>query len=886
MSLFTPFAVLLARVRGLFTRRADDADFDAEIASHLQMLADEHVRRGLTSEQAQRAARLEFGGPMQTVEHHRDGRRLPFVETTLQDVRYALRSLWRYPAFSLVAIATLAVGIGVGTSVFSFAGAVLLKPLPYPRPNDLARIFETNPLKKWTRNIASPANYADWKKRNGVFTEVAAYEQFSSTGSGAQDVFLTGRGEPQGLKSLGVSGNLFRALGAAPLLGRTFSDDEEIEGKHRVAVLSYGLWQSAFAGDRAIVGQSITLNGRAFDVVGVMPRDFFFPGKDVQIWVPFGYSPNIYVQSRRPHWLGVIARRKPGVTLAQAQTEMDAIAAALEREYPDTNTRMGVRLEGFHDSLAYDSKPALVMLSGAVGLLFLIVCVNIANLQLGRGASRMRELGIRRALGAGRGRLVRQLVTEGIVLSIVGGALGLAIALAGHSALIAFAASAVPLFANVAVDRTIALVAAGLTLTAPVVFAIVPALAGTRTGAIGDRSEGGTRHTSLLRNMLVAGEVALSIVLIVTALLLVRSLLRLQRVDPGFQPDHVSAFTLALPSARYANAAARFKAFREIERRIAAVPGIQAVGASSAIALRGFTWTGDSTVEGRAPNDYERELRHNAVLPGYFSAMGIQLLSGRMLDDRDVIGQPTVAIVNRALEMQYFRGQPAVGKRITFGRPQDNSPWVTIVGVVADEKQDGLEKPAQPGVYVSIAQQMQNPLTFVIRSQGNPESAIAAARSEVRGVDKDLALTDVVTLNDLVHESMGDERFRTALLSGFAGVALFLAALGIYGVLAYSVTQRMRELGIRLALGAQPGSVFRMVIAEGMRPVAIGGAVGVAGAFALGGLIKALLFGVEPLDPPTYAGAIAVLTIAAAIACALPAMRATRVDPLVALRDE
>jgi putative ABC transport system permease protein len=880
------FAVLLSRLRGLFGRQADDADFDAEIASHLQMLEDEHVRRGLTREQARRAARLDFGGSMQTVEHHREGRSLPFVDTTLQDVRYALRSLWRYPAFSLVAIATLAVGIGVGTAVFSFAGAVLLKPLPYARPQELVRVFETNPLKKWTRNIASPANYADWKKRNGVFTEVAAYEQFSSNGSGAQDVFLTGRGEPQGLKSLGVSGNLFRALGTAPILGRTFTDDEDIEGKHRVAVLSYGLWQSAFAGDPSIVGQSIALNGRAFDVVGVMPRDFFFPGRDVQIWVPFGYSPNVYVQSRRPHWLGVIARRKPDVTLTRAQTGMDAIAAALEREYPDTNTKMGVRLEGFHDSLAYDSRPALLMLSGAVGLLFLIVCVNIANLQLGRGASRMRELGIRRALGAGRGRLIRQLVTEGIVLSVVGGALGLGLALAGHSALIAFAASAVPLFVNVALDRTIAIIAAGLTLTAPIVFAIVPALAGTKSAGMGDRSEGGTRHTSLLRSTLVAGEVALSIVLIVTALLLVRSLLRLQRVDPGFQPDHVSAFTITLPGSRYPNAAARFIAYREMERRLSGVPGIQAVGASSSIALRGYTWTGDATVEGRAPTDYERELRHVSVLPGYFRAMGIQLLSGRIFDDRDVVGQPAVTIVNKALETQYFRGEPALGKRITFGRPQDNSPWVTIIGVVADEKQEGLEKAAQPEVYMSIGQQMQNPLTFVIRAQGNPESAIAAARAEIRAVDKDLALTDVVTLNDLVHESMGDERFRTALLSGFAGVALFLAALGIYGVLAYSVAQRMRELGIRLALGAQPAGVFRMVIAEGMRPVAIGGAVGFAGAFALGGLVKALLFGIEPLDPPTYAGAIAVLTVAAATACALPALRATRVDPLVALRDE
>ncbi|HYM25476.1 MAG TPA: ABC transporter permease, partial [Vicinamibacterales bacterium] len=748
------------------------------------------------------------------------------------------------------------------------------------------RIFETNPLKRWTRNIASPANYADWQKRNTVFTDIAAYEQFNSTGSGAADSFLTGQGEPEGLKSLGVSGNLFRTLGAAPLLGRTFADDEAYQGKDRVAVLSYGLWQSAFGGDPAIVGRTITLNGRTFEVVGVMPRAFFFPGRDVQIWIPFGYPPSTFVQSRRPHWLGVVARRKPGVTLEQAQQDMNAIAASLEREYPDTNTKMGVRLEGFHDSLAYEARPALLMLCGAVALLFVIVCVNIANLQLGRGASRMRELGIRRALGAGRGRLVRQLVTEAAVLSAIGGALGLALATGAHGLLLQLAPSAVPLFATVALDRTAAWIAAALTLAAPIVFAIVPALVGTRTDGLTERAGSGSRQAGLLRSTLVAGEVALSIVLIVTALLLVRSLMQLQQVDPGFKPDHVSAFTITLPGARYPDNAVRLKTILAVDQRLSALPGVEAVGASSTIALRGYTWTGDSTVEGRAPTDYERELRHESVLPGYFRAMGIQLLGGRMLDDRDVQGQPLVTMVNKALETQYFRGQPAVGKRITFGRPQDNGPWVTIVGVVADGKQDGLDKPAQPEVYVPFAQQMQNPVTFVVRAQTSADATVAAARAAVQAVDKDLALTDVTALSDLVHDSTGDERFRTTLLSGFAAVALFLAALGIYGVLAYSVAQRMRELGIRLALGAQPASVFRMVVREGMRPVAAGGLIGLAAAFASGTLIKALLFGVAPIDPATYVGAVASLTITAAVACAVPAIRATRVDPLVALRDE
>ena len=424
MTIAAWLAVAVARVRGLFFRRADDEDFEAEIASHRQMLVDEHVRRGMSEADARRAARLAFGGSMQTVEHHRDHRSLPIVETTLQDLRYALRSLRRQPTFALVAIATLAVGIGAGTSVFSVAGAVLLRPLPYARPHELVRVFETNPLRRWTRNIASPANFWDWKNQNTVFTEMAAYEQFSNNGSGAGFFYLTGQGEPQAVTSLGVSGNLFRTLGVSPLMGRTFADDEMYEGKHFVAVLSYGLWQSAFGGDRGIVGRHITLNGRTFAVVGVMPREFFFPGKDVQMWVPFGYSPNAFVQNRRPHYLGVIGRMKPGVTLAQASQDMDRIARGLEQRYPDTNTKMGVRLEGFQDSLAFESRPALLMLSGAVALLFVIVCVNIANLQLGRGAGRAKEIVIRNALGAARGRLVRQLLTESILLSAAGGALG------------------------------------------------------------------------------------------------------------------------------------------------------------------------------------------------------------------------------------------------------------------------------------------------------------------------------------------------------------------------------------------------------------------------------------------------------------------------------
>jgi putative ABC transport system permease protein len=880
---------VLSRLDALVRRDRLDDDFDRELGSHLEMLIEDNVRRGMSADEARRAATIRLGGVMQLKEQRRDERGVPLIESAAQDVRYAFRALRQNPAFSIVAVATLAIGIGAGTSVFSFVRAVLLRPLPFRSDVELVRIFETNPLKNWTRNIAAAANWADWRARNTVFTDIAAYEQFNEVGSGASDVFLTGFGEPQGLKSLGVTGNLFTVLGATPMMGRVFTDDETYEGKGRVVILSYGVWQSLFGGHPNIVGRTITLSGRGYDVVGVMPRSFFFPGRDVQVWMPVAYTPKLIAQSRRPHWLGVVARLKPGVTMSQAQQDMNRIARQLEAEYPDTNSQMGVRLEPLHDSFAGDHRTALLMLSAAVGLLFLIVCVNIANLQLGRGVARSREFAIRRALGAARSRLLRQLATESLVLSMIGGAIGIALAAATQTMLTRYAASAVPLFAQIEIDRSVMLFALTLAIVGPVIFGVVPAVVAARTGHISERTETGSREARPLRNLLIASEVALSIVLVVGAVLLLRSLSRLRDVDPGFTQEHAVVFTLTLPAARYPDAAARLKGFQEIERRLAEQRGVQAVGATSTLALRGFTWTADSTVEGRAPTDYERETRHASTTRGYFTAMGIRLLAGRWFAETDTRQAPQVTIVNETLARRYFRGLPLdqiVGKRMTFGRPQDNATWIEIVGIVSDEKQDGLDEPVQPTAYSAITQRMQNPLTFVVRSPEAPASVIASARSAVAGQDKDLALTMVTTLEQVVEAATETHRFRTTLLTAFAGVALLLAALGIYGVLAYFVSQRARELGIRLALGARPGEIFRLVVGQGMRPVAIGAVVGLIAAAGLTTFMQSLLFGVKPVDPPTFAVAIATLAAISFVACAVPARRATRVDPIVALRDE
>ena len=878
--------VLLARVRAVFVAGRLDSEFKSELDEHLTLAAEDNMRRGLSREEAERVARLRLGGVAQLRESHRQEQGLPWLQTTRQDVRYAVRALARNPGFAAVAVVTLGIGIGATTTMFSVLHAVLLRPLPYAEPQRLVEIFETNPLKQWTRNVVAPANYADWRRLNTVFTDIAATNGTGDRGEGQFDAFLTGNGEPQRVKVLQTTGNLFRVLGAAPLMGRTFTDDETFDGRQRVVILSYGLWRSLLGGDPQVVGRTITLSGRTYEVVGVMPPSFFYPSHDIELWMPVGYKPEVFTKARRPHWLRTVARLKPGASIEQARADMDRIAVQLEKTYPDTNTKMGVRIEGLHQAFAYESRPALLILFAAVAMLFLIVCVNVAGLQLGRAAGRAREIGIRRALGASRARLVRQLLTEGVVLSTLGGAAGLWLAVASKALIVSVAGSALPLFADLQVDRAVTAFAVALSLLAPVLFGLAPALVSSRDAAGTVRTEIAPPAQARLRGVLVVAEVALAVTLAVSAGLLVRSLLQLERVDPGFSPSRAVAFRITMPPARYPNDEKTLAAAEEIERRLAADPVVTAVGAASTLALGGVTWTGDATVEGHAPDDYERELRHESVTPGYLPALGARLLEGRWLNGFDRQKSPAVTIVNEALAKRYFRGQDALGKRISFGRPTDKPEWVTIVGVVADIKQDGMDEPAQPEVYVPLAQEPQNPLTFVVRTSVTPDAALASARARVRAFDKDLVLTDATTLDGVVEKAVEGQRFRTLVLGGFAAVAVLLAALGIYGVLAYFVTERTREIGVRLALGASPAAVWTMVVARGMRPVAWGTVCGFVVASAAAWLIRALLFGVVALDPTTYVITAAALAAIGVAACAVPAYRAVRVDPLVALRQE
>jgi putative ABC transport system permease protein len=867
----------LLRLAGLVDRDRRDAELDEELRSHIALDVEERVRMGAAPDEARRQALAAFGGVDAAKEAYRDRRGLPLVETTLQDLRYAARSLRRdAPAFG-AAVLTLGIGFGATTTMFAVAQAVLLRPLPYADPDRLVEITETNPLKNWTGVTAAPANFADWRKSSASFAGMAAYI--------GNDVFLTGEGEPQRLKAFYATGDLFDVLGVRARTGRTLREEETYEGKERVAVLSHGVWQSQFGGDPGIVGRTIRLDGKAFAVVGVMPPSFFFPTRDVQVWLPLGFKPADFVEQRRPHYLSVVARRRPGVSMEQARDEMGAIASRLEEAYPDTNTRMGVRLEDYHASLAEAKRPAVLLLLAAVGVLFLVVCSNVANLQLGRAATRTHEFAVRQALGAGRGRLVRQVLTEGLLLSALGGALGLALAAAAPALLARLAPEVLPGFAELRLDTVVLLFAIVLTLVAPFLFALGPALGAGQASFLRDRGQTSPAAGRRLRSVLVAAETALSAVLVVGAALLAQSFLRLEAVPPGFTPEGALSFNISLPAVRYPEGDDAARAVDELVKRLRDEGGFSVVGAARKLPLSGYAYTNDATPEGRSADDYERELRHNFVTPDYFRAVGATLLRGRMLDERDGAEGEPVTIVNEALERAYFNGR-ALGRRIKFGRPQDDDAWVAIVGVVADLRQDGLDRPVRPEAYTPHSMDPSHGMTFVVRGAAPAEALVETARRVVRAFDADLALTDVALLDRLAARSLEDERFRTVLLGGFAAIALGLAAIGIYGVLAYSVARRTREIGVRTALGAPRGRLFAMIVRDGMRPVLLGLVLGLPAAAAAARLIRSLLFDVAPGDPATYGITAALQGLVATLACVVPASRAVRVDAMACLREQ
>ena len=812
------------------------------------------------------------------------------METLFKDVRHGIRSLLKHPGFTTIAVVTLALGIGANTAIFSVINAVLLRPLPYHEPDRLVTIWEEMPQRGMYEIPVSFANLRDWVDQTKTLDQISSYT--------FTNLNLSGVGEPARLGAVRSSANLFSLVGAAPLLGRLFLPEEDKEGANRVVILGHALWQSRFGSDSAIIGRSLTLDNQKHTVVGVMPSGFQFPvgfgylGKvlndPIDLYVPLAATGK---ELGRGHYsFFAMGRLKPGITIDQARAEMTTIEGRLEQQYPDTNTGIGIKLVPTQEQTVKAIRPALLVLLGAVAFLLLIACANIANLMLARGASRQKELAIRAALGASRLRVVRLLLSESLMLSLAGGCLGLLLAVWGTNALVALAPDNIPRLNEVGVDARVFGFTLAVSLVTGIVFGLVPALHAAKPDLNEALKEGlrgsmGSASGKRTRSVLVVVEVALSLVLIIGAGLMIKSFLRLQQMNIGFNPDHVLAVSVSLPSSRYPEDRQQVAFFQEALERLQSLPGIQSAGATTGLPLTLDIHGSDFRIEGHPEPEAGKEMIINtrSVSPGYFRTLGISLIKGRDFSDRDKSEAPAAAIINDELARIYFPGEDPIGKRISF---DDRQSWISIVGIIGDVKQLGLDSSAKPEVYFPYLQVVAPEMSLVIRTSSNPLSLAAALKSQIQVIDKDLPIDDAKTMQQLLAESSSGRRFNMLLLSVFAAVALVLAIVGIYGVMSYTVARRTHEIGIRVAVGAQPLDVFRMVIGQGMKLAIIGVACGLVGAFGLTRLMTTMLFGVEPTDPATFVSIAVLLTGVTLVACYIPARRATKVDPLVALRYE
>jgi len=810
--------------------------------------------------------------------------------TIWQDMRYGLRTLWKSPGFTYIAVLALALGIGANTAIFSVVNTVLLRPLPYKTPDRLVWLWETSPRNDIPKEVASYPNFNDWRQQNQSFEAVTAFTNTSPSLTGSD-------GEPERLPGAAVLGDFYTVLGVEPALGRKFLPEENEEGKHRVVILSHGLWQRNFGGDARIVGQQIGVNNNQYTVVGVMPPDFQHPNPEarrpVEMWVPLAVS-DVMRNGRRSDFLSVIARLKPGVSVEQASAEMTTIASRLEQQYPDTNSAWGVIVQPLHQRFTGDVRPALLMLLGAVGFLLLIACANVANLLLARSSTRLKEIAIRTALGAGRWRIVRQLLTESIVLSLLGGALGLLVAFWGIDALIALSPGNIPRLESVGIDRQVLLFTIGISLVTGIVFGLAPALTVSNPNLNEMLKESGRSSMDggrgrRLRNALAVAEIALSLVLLVGAGLLIKSFLRLQDVKPGFNPENLLAVELVLPTAKYAENGQVVNFYDQLLQQLSQQSGVQGAAVTSALPLGGGGDTLAFSVEGRmlASTDRVPDAEARTVSPDYFRTLQIPLRSGRLLDERDDQNAPRAAVVSESLARKYFPGEDPVGKRITFGDPQAaDVNWWNVVGVVGDVRQSDLDEEPYAQVYRSYRQSPRRGLTVVARTAGSPLAMLEAFRTQVRALDRQQPLYNARTAEQVLDQALARPRFNMLLITILAAVAMILATVGIYGVISYMVTQRTHEIGIRMALGARPLDVFRMVLRQGLLIAVLGVASGLVAAFVLTRLLASLLYDVRSTDVVTFAGVSVLLTAVVLLACYIPARRATKVDPMVALRYE
>jgi len=812
------------------------------------------------------------------------------LETLWQDLRYGFRMLLKNPGFTAVAVLTLALGVGANSAIFSVINGILLKPLPYQSPERLMRVFETSPA--FPKFPTSPANFLDYREQNQVFEDYATFSR--------SDLQLAEGDQPERLTAMLVSEGFFRVLGFEPVLGRAFLPSEEQAANGHVVVLSNRLWQNRFGGDAQIIGKSIKLNGELFTIIGVMPAGLQHVGGDyhsmphgenVDLWWPL---PLDRMRNRRgSHYLNAIGKLKPGITREQAEGQLNEIAIRLEQQYPGTNKDWRIKLIPLREEIVGQVQPMLLVVLGAVGFVLLIACVNVANLLLARAIAREKEIAVRVALGAGRWRIIRQILTESLLIAFLGGLLGLLLGILGVQGLTALSPDKLPRLQMISIDGRMFVFTLGVALLTGLIFGLVPALNLSKANLnelLKDSSRGATgglRHRRL-RGLLVVAEVSLAFVLLIGAGLLLRSFIHLQQVDPGFNPHQVLTASIDLSYQRYTDDHVRETFMNRLLEQIQALPGVRVVGATTDLPWTGYDENTSFIIEHHPlTQDDGPHARYHSVTPDYFRAVGVPLLAGRFLTERDGLDAPQTLLINQSMARRFWPDEEAVGKRLTFTSDPKEKDWWTIVGVVGDVKDTPNVAAAEPAFYWHFAQNVwQREMFLAIGTNGDPFSVVEPLRREVLALDKDLAIADVNTLEQIAGGAIKGPRFVFLLVGIFAAVALALATVGIYGVMSYSVSQRTHEIGLRIALGAQRSDVVKLVIKQGISLSLTGVAIGVGSALALTRIMTGLLFGVSSSDPLTFTLISLLLTGVSLLACYIPAHRAMKVDPMIALRSD
>jgi len=882
------------RLRSLFRRNQVEQDLNDELQYHLDHKTEQYISRGLSPAEARRTALRDLDGLTQRKEECRDMRRVNFIENLSQDLHYTLRTLARAPGFTLVMVLTLALAIGANSAIFSVIRGVMLRHLPYPNQDRLVRFFLTSV--EYPKFPINAFDFLDFRARNRSFETMALMSR--------SDLQLSGVGEPQRLMAFRATAGYFHTLGILPQRGRDFDRSDELPGHERVAIVSDRLWRTRFHADPNILGAKIRLDARAFTVIGVMPEQMRHPGNEyrpipygdnVDLWWPFTFEGK---DQRGNHYSEGIARLKPGVSVAAALAEMNSIMAQLAREHPDGDGGWHVLVIPLYTEIVGSNQRTLLVLLGAVGLVLLIACANAANLLLARAASRRREIAVRKALGAARSRLIRQMLTESTVLSIFGGLGAALIAVFGVKALVAMLPADFPRVNDIHVDFSVFAFTLLIALATGLLFGLAPALQSSRAdinqnlreGARG--STGSARHLRL-RNLLVTSEVTLACVLLIGAGLLLRSFVNLIQTDPGFRAERVLTASVALPNETYKDGPSILRFYNLLLARLQSLPAVHASGIGSDLPWTGYDDNvGGFVIEGKKPPPHENfHARYHMASPDYFRALGIPLVSGRFFNDDDNMKGHPVLIINRAMAKRYWPGENVIGRRVNFfednPKPDDKN-WCTIVGVVGDIKDTPQKAGAEPAFWWSFPQ---TPFGFpslmiTVRANTDPASLVSAVRSSIQEIDPTLALADVRLMQQIAQANLSTPRVIVTLVALFAVLAITLAAIGTYGVISYSVSQRMQEFGMRVALGAKPWDVIRLVLSQGMKLATLGVVIGVFCALALARVLSNLLYGVSATDPATFA-IVALLALAiAALACYLPARRATTADPIVALRAE